>query len=158
MNTNNLEFQDGLWWKDGKIAVPSVPDIRKLIMRELHDPPYAGHIGSRRTHEAIARTYWWPDLARNVSDYVCSCIVCQRNKTGTQRPARLLQPLQIPERKWGSVGMDLIVGLPMTENGHDAIMTFVDRLTKMVHFVPTVTTCTAKDCAQMFVDNVFKHL
>jgi hypothetical protein len=127
-------------------------------MRELHDPPYAGHIGSRRTHEAIARTYWWPDLARNVSDYVRSCIVCQRNKTGTQRPARLLQPLQIPERKWGSVGMDLIVGLPMTENGHDAIMTFVDRLTKMVHFVPTVTTCTAKDCAQMFVDNVFKHL
>jgi hypothetical protein len=156
VNTHELEFSDGLWWKDGRIAIPSVPTLRQLIMRELHDPPYAGHIGSRRTQEAIARIYWWPNLAREVSDYVRSCHVCQVNKTGNERPGGLLQPLQIPERRWESVGMDVITGLPLTPDGHDAILTFVDRLSKMVHFVPTVTSCTAVDCAQMFVDNVFK--
>jgi hypothetical protein len=52
--------------------------------------------------------------------------------------------------------MDLITSLPLTPDGHDAILTFVDRLSKMVHFVPTITSCTAVDCAQKFVDNVFK--
>jgi hypothetical protein len=53
-------------------------------------------------------------------------------KAGTQKPAGLLQPLSVPERKWQSVGMDFIVRLPMTEAGHDALLVVTDRLTKMV--------------------------
>jgi hypothetical protein len=99
VNTHELEFSNGLWWKNGRIAIPSVPTLRQLIMRELHDPPYAGHIGSRRTQEAIARIYWWPNLAREVRDYVRSRHICQVNKTGNERPGGLLQPLQVPDRR-----------------------------------------------------------
>jgi hypothetical protein len=52
--------------------------------------------------------------------------------------------------------MDLITGLPMTPDGHDAIVVFVDRLTKMVHFVPTVTAVTAEGFAKLFVRNVWR--
>ena len=38
---------------------------------------------------------------------------------------------------WQSVSMDFITQLPETSRGHDAILVFVDRLTKMVHFAPT---------------------
>jgi hypothetical protein len=38
--------------------------------------------------------------------------------------------------------MDFIVRLPMTAAGHDAILTVVDRLTKMAHFIPTTTNVT----------------
>ena len=39
--------------------------------------------------------------------------------------------------------MDLITGLPKTKMGYDAIVMFVDRLTKMVHAIPTHTTVDA---------------
>lgn len=35
------------------------------------------------------------------------------------------------------------------------MLVFVDRLTKDVHVVPSVTTCTAADWADLFVNHVF---
>ena len=52
--------------------------------------------------------------------------------------------------------MDLIVQLPKTKNAFDAIVVFVDRLSKMVHFQPTTTTATAPDIAKIFFNTVFK--
>jgi hypothetical protein len=53
--------------------------------------------------------------------------------------------------------MDFITQLPVTKSGYDAIAVFVDRLTKMVHFAPTYTDCSARDVARLFNDTVFKH-
>ncbi len=46
--------------------------------------------------------------------------------------------------------------LPTTDEGFDAIYVVVDRLTKMAHFIPTKTTATAEDTAELFRDNIFK--
>ena len=59
----------------------------------------------------------------------------------------LLQPLHIPHGPWDSVSTDFVTGLPKTKAGYDAILVFVDRLTKYVHIVPTRTVCTAKTCS-----------
>ena len=52
--------------------------------------------------------------------------------------------------------MDFITGLPVTESGNNAILTFIDRLTKQAHFVPTKTTANAKDTADMYMRSVFR--
>jgi len=52
--------------------------------------------------------------------------------------------------------MDLITDLPPAQDGSDAIIVFTDRLTKMVHLVPCTKTCDAKDCALMFLQNVWR--
>jgi len=54
-----------------------------------------------------------------------------------------------------SVSTDFVTGLPKTKTGHDAILVFVDRLTKYVHIVPTTTKCTAKTWAELFIQHVF---
>jgi hypothetical protein len=53
--------------------------------------------------------------------------------------------------------MDLIIKLPVTARGHDSICVFVDRLTKMVHFVPCKEKPSAKGFAELYVDNVFGY-
>jgi hypothetical protein len=58
------------------------------------------------------------------------CDVCQRVKAEHQRPTGLLHPLKAPEWKWEEIGMDFIVGLPLTPKGYDSIWVIVDRLTK----------------------------
>ena len=47
--------------------------------------------------------------------------------------------------------MDLITQLPRSRQGNDAIVVFVDKLTKMVHFVATTTTVTAPQLADIFM-------
>lgn len=53
--------------------------------------------------------------------------------------------------------MDFITQLPKTKSGHDAILVFVDKLTKMVKLAPTVTQCTSETTAELFVRQVFRY-
>jgi hypothetical protein len=79
------------------------------------------------------------------------CDICQRVKAKHQRPARLLQPLKIPEWKWEEIRMDFIVGLPHTQVGYDSIWVIVDRLTKVAHFIPVKTTYSGAKLAELYV-------
>jgi hypothetical protein len=72
-------------------------------------------------------------------------------------PYRRLQIIPVPEKPWYSVSMDLIIKLLVTARGHDSICVFVDRLTKMVHFVPCKEILPAKGFAERYVDNVFRY-
>jgi hypothetical protein len=52
--------------------------------------------------------------------------------------------------------MDLIVSLPMSKHGHDAIFTIVDRFSKMCHFIPTTSNVDAPSLVSLFLFHVFK--
>lgn len=52
--------------------------------------------------------------------------------------------------------MDFITGLPTTAQGHDAVLTFVDRLTKQAHFIPTKSTIDAAATADLYFQNVYR--
>lgn len=67
----------------------------------------------------------------------------------------LLQPLPIPEKVWNEISMDFIEGLPKSQ-GKTTIFVVVDRLTKYAHFMVLTHPYTAKDVAQLFLDNIYK--
>eukprot|EP00117_Sycon_ciliatum_P040673 scpid58991/ scgid29848/ Transposon Ty3-G Gag-Pol polyprotein; Gag3-Pol3; Transposon Ty3-1 TYA-TYB polyprotein; Capsid protein; p24; Spacer peptide p3; Nucleocapsid protein p11; Ty3 protease; p16; Spacer peptide J; Reverse transcriptase/ribonuclease H; p55; Integrase p61; Integrase p58 len=52
--------------------------------------------------------------------------------------------------------MDLITGLPTTPQGNDAILTFIDRLTKQAHFVATKISIDAQGAADLHIRNVYR--
>ncbi len=52
--------------------------------------------------------------------------------------------------------MDFITKLPVTKRGHDAIYVVVNKLTKMVHLIPTHTKCNARQTALLYYENVWK--
>jgi hypothetical protein len=54
--------------------------------------------------------------------------------------------------------MDFISGLPPSgEEAFDCILVVVDRLSKMAHFIPCHKTLTAVQCADLFIQHIFKH-
>jgi len=71
-----------------------------------------------------------------IAQYVAKCLVCQQVKAEHQRPARLLQPLPIPEWKWEYVTIDFVIALPRSPKGNNAVWVVIDRLTKSAHFIP----------------------
>ncbi|KAJ9510305.1 hypothetical protein QJQ45_015781 [Haematococcus lacustris] len=148
----------GLWRRTGKgtVMVPNDPELREYILHEMHDAAYAGHVGITKTIERLSRVFYWDTMRADVRHYVTTCDACQRDKSSTLKPGGLLNPLSIPDYRWESVSMDLITKLPSASHGFDAICVFVDRLSKMVHFVPCKESMNAKGFARLFVDNVFK--
>ncbi|WJX45504.1 hypothetical protein P8452_32379 [Trifolium repens] len=87
---------------------------------------------------------------------VASCLTCQKAKVEHQKPAGMLQSLDIPEWKWNSISMDFITGLPKTRRKHDSIWVIVDRLTKSAHFLPVRITDTAEKLTDIYVAEIVR--
>ncbi|KAI5474168.1 hypothetical protein MNV49_007998, partial [Pseudohyphozyma bogoriensis] len=141
---------------DGRIVIPESDDLKLEILRSRHDHPTAGHPGVTKTLQLVRRDFYWRGVRKYVEDYVSGCTTCARTKAPRHKKYGLLQPLPIPEHPWASISMDFIEKLPESD-GYDSILV-VDRLTKMAVFIPTDTTITAQELADIFIRHVFsKH-
>jgi hypothetical protein len=100
------------------------------------------------------KKFWWYRMKRETAEHVAMCDSCRRIKAEHQRPAGLLQPLQIPKWKWDEIGMDFIVGLPRTRAGYDSIWVVVDRLTKSTHFIPIKTNYSSAVLAELYMSRI----
>lgn len=149
---------EGLYWtQDNKLVVPDYDGLRDECLEAVHDHPYSGHKGVRKTLQLAERSFFWPRIRADAQSYCRNCDSCQRIKAVRQRPAGLLKPLDISGRRWESVSLDLITDLPKSAGGKDAIVVFVDRLSKMVHVAATTKQVTAAQLAVIYENAVFKH-
>nr|CAE04480.3 OSJNBa0029L02.21 [Oryza sativa Japonica Group] len=144
------EDEHGTLWNGNGVCVPDDKELKQLILQEAHESPYSIHPGSTKMYLDLKGKYWWVSMKREIAEFVALCDVCQRVKAEHQRPAGLLQPLQVPEWKWDEIGMDFIIGLPKTQGGYDSIWVVVDRLTKVARFIPVKTTYGGNKLAELY--------
>ena len=69
--------QDDMLTMKGRVCVPNVENLRKLIMEEAHYSTYAMHPGNTKMYQTIKENYWWSDMKNDVADFVLRCLVCQ---------------------------------------------------------------------------------
>jgi hypothetical protein len=135
-----LEEHEGVLQYKGRICVPNVKELKDKILHDAHESAYSIHPKGNKMYHDLNATYWRYGMKRDVAKYVALCDTCQKVKAEHQRPAGLLQPLQVLEWKWEEIIMDFIMGLLRTQSGYDSIWVIVDRLTKVAHFIPIRTT------------------
>jgi hypothetical protein len=145
---------DGVLWLKSRLCVPNVDELRRKIMEEAHHSSYTIHPGSNKMYQDLRKFYWWEGMKRDVADFVSKCLVCQQVKAEHQKPAGLLQPVEIPEWKWEGIAMDFVTGLPRTQKGYDSVWVIIDRLTKSAHFLPVKTTYTASQYAKLYLEEI----
>jgi hypothetical protein len=110
-----------------------------------------------RIRFAVGRMFWWKSLAGDVAKFVSTCVACQENKalvvatSFTDCYNRYLFRRSLGD----TVTFDFIVKLSKTSQGNDSICVFVDKLTKLVHFVACKEEVSAKEFAELYVDHVF---
>ena len=95
-------------------------------------------------------------MKSDVARFVYACLTCQKSKVEHQKPAGLMQPLEVPEWKWDSISMDFVTGLPNTLRGHDSIWVIFDRLTKSDHFIPINISFLVSKLAEIYVSVIVK--
>ena len=64
-----------------RIVVPAVK--REKVFRALHEP---AHHGYEATLRRIAQRFWWPHVRADVSAFVKSCDVCDRDRNANPLP------------------------------------------------------------------------
>ena len=129
-----------------RLFVPS--PLRAKVLNWGHALKLTGHPGASRTEEFLRRRFWWPGLSSDVKTFVAACDVCARSKNTHRPPAGLLHPLAIPSRPWSHIAVDFVTGLPPSE-GHDTILTIIDRFSKAVHYVPLTKLPSASEMANL---------
>jgi hypothetical protein len=97
-----------------KIYVPSFGELRNLVLKEMHNVPYVGHLGYQKTIASVRSQLFWPRMKKDVVDYISICMECQRVKAENRHLVGLLHPLPIPEKKWEVVTIDFITKFPRT--------------------------------------------
>ena len=133
--------------------VPKDNKLRTEIIRLHHNMPIEGHGGQWKTVELVTRNFWWPRVTKEVKQYVEGCDACQCNKNHIEQPAGKLMLNSVPEKPWVHILADFITKLPLAQ-GYNSILVVVDRLTKMVYFIPTIEKTSAEGLARLFRDNV----
>ena len=64
-----------------KDKVVVAEENRARVMKEHHDAPSAGHPGYDKTVELITQHHWWPNMRKDIKEYVETCETCQGVKT-----------------------------------------------------------------------------
>ena len=137
-----LEVRDGrICLKDedrSRLCVPAsmVPDV----VRCLHHHPLAGHVGRSRCYLQARRTFYWPGMPTQISDFVSGCTACAKAKR--RKPVK-----QVPLGQTSSVGLDRfdtfyadLVGpwtaAPKEQGGYRYLLTLTDAATKYPEAFP----------------------
>ena len=135
--------------------VPNDYTLRTQILALFHDLPTAGHFGRDKTLDAIRQRWEWPNLAKDVTDYVRSCATCQMTKPWKTASQGVCLPITA-EYPWQIIGVDFLSGFPESPKGNTDCLVVIDKFTKWVCAVPCRQNPTAQETAQLLIRGVFQ--
>ena len=129
--------------------------MRLTVFYEAHESVLHG--GMDKTYMRVANTYWWPGLYRDCANYVKSCKECRRFASAQKRPEGASESHEIPGNRWDVICADWITDLPVTDQGHDAILAVHDKITKYAYLIPASKSDTAERTAERLFAHVFSQ-
>ncbi|CAM9909208.1 unnamed protein product, partial [Heterosigma akashiwo] len=91
-----------------QVVIPENQQIRKDLLAWAHGFGCGGHVGASKTFALLRAHYWWRNAFQDVTNYIRSCDVCQRQKNPLgrlrARPGACQRP--VPLGPWSVVHLD----------------------------------------------------
>jgi hypothetical protein len=117
-----------------KLVVPGV--YRNVILETAHTTAFAGHMSVRRTKYRIYSEYFWPNMSKDIANYVRTCPICQK-----ARPPGNIKPIELGEMEvigvpFQKVAIDIVGPLQLSTNKNRYILTLVDMATRWPEAIP----------------------
>jgi transposase InsO family protein len=138
---------------EGRLVVPDDGDLRARLLDEIHRQPSTSHPGRGKMLKLVKDRYYWTGYVADVKRYVDNCLICKRTKHWQDKPPGLLQPLPIPDRPGQHLSMDFR-SFPVDKYSYDAVLVFIDRLSKRRTSIPCHKTTDAKEMAHLFIRHI----
>ena len=128
------------------IPRPLIPtEWARRVFDTIHN---LSHAGSRPTLRAISKRFVWKGMKADIRKWCKTCHPCQSSKVHRHTKAPL-QARDAPERRFGSLHVDIVGPLPVSE-GMRYLFTVIDRYTRWSEAIP-LAEIKAEDCAKAFL-------
>ena len=88
------------------------------------------HIGINKTIRAVCSRFYWPDISRQVRNFINTCRKCQMKKDiDIQKTSTLMHPVPVLIKVMSQVGIDLMK-MKETPDGYNYVISAIDYFTK----------------------------
>jgi hypothetical protein len=159
IDPHQLKRINRTWYKGDRVVVTADINGKRELIKAHHDLPIHGHPGISKTIQIVERNYWWPQMRKDITDYVQGCANCQRHKVNNRPTKAPLRPIY-PKPKampFETIALDFITKLPVSQ-GYDSILTVTDHdCTKASIFIPCNEEINAEGTAALYIQHVFAH-
>jgi transposase InsO family protein len=116
-----------------RLVIPQ--PYQRATIAAYHDAPTAGHYGVKATLRRIAARYYWPEMARQIAEYVRECTQCQQVKAQRHPLKAPIGRIADAQRPFELISYDFIdFALPSEHYRH--VLTIIDHFTNVLVAVP----------------------
>jgi transposase InsO family protein len=159
IGSDYLISEDGLLYvgpdlEHAKLVIPE--KLRQPIIKAHHDKVFAGHQGMKRTRDLVKLNYFWPNMNRDIDNYVKQCDSCAKFKAGRQ-PTAPLGELPETASPFELASIDICGPYPETRRGNRYLLTFIDHFSRYPEAIP-IPKQDAPTVAKALVTEVFSRL
>ena len=123
--------------------------IKNALIKQYHDDN--GHMGVDKVFDSLRLKYYWPNMYKELYDYVTNCVPCQTRSLKRIQPP--LQQTDIPPFPFAKIGLDLSGPYPKTLSGNKYIIGFVDWYSGWCEAF-AVPDKTAENVAHLLIDEI----
>lgn len=95
---DHLTTSNGTVFRDDKVVIPQ--ELREEMMERIH----RGHQGIEKCIRRTTGSMWWPNMRKDIEDYVKNCNECIKTNRITHYP---MKTSELPSGPWETVGSDL---------------------------------------------------
>ena len=94
------------------------------VMQDMHGSTFAGHPSFRKMQQKLERHVIWPTLAKDIEQFVKTCVICDKLRQPVPGNKTPLQPI-VAENIFDHVICDLLK-LPLAPGGFQYVLVFKD--------------------------------
>ena len=121
------------WAEKNQLVVPL--SLRQQILITAHQAE--SHLGITKTYNRITNEFFWPNLKRDVVEFVKQCHTCQIvGKPNEVIPKAPLIPIVVPHEPFSKIIIDCVGPLPKTSKGNQYILTAMCPTTRYPIAIP----------------------
>jgi hypothetical protein len=122
--------------EEGKPMEDIGNEKKKQIPYEYYDAPLGGHRGTNKTYKAIKANFSWPNMKKEIEEYVKKCKSCQISKLLSPKGRAPMEITTTADHPFEKYSLDIVGPLPETNRGNKYILSFQDNLSKLVTAIP----------------------
>jgi len=157
INLQQLVYRNGMFYKGDRVAVPDLMGVKIDVLIEHHDSLMGGHLGTAKTHEKVARLFWWVGLHIDVENHIKTCPACQVSKHRNWKPQGRTGDLQPATSPMEVMHLDFAGPFKThSPGGYNRVAIFTDAFTKLAVFVKCRTSLTSEGLADLYIQHIWR--